>query len=186
MSGVFPEPSSSNEAKQWFPISLESKPCEFQWNGAVHDESTRFVIHWMEERLEALNSSTLQRKRIVRVAIEMLQNLHHHAVEPKAEVTFAVHEQSNSHWILFSKNCIPLDQCSALNQRWESLKALCNQELRKQQRNQIASDDRSLHGGGGVGLNEIIRKSEGNADMLIVSGQSQAWVTFIAELPLFS
>ncbi len=52
---------------------------ETRWCGAVGEEVTRFVLQWLEERMNDLSLPTRQRKRIVHVSIEILQNIHHHA-----------------------------------------------------------------------------------------------------------
>jgi hypothetical protein len=50
----------------------------------------------------------------------------------------------------------------------------------------LAGDSRSEHGGGGVGLNEILRKANGCVDMNIENQAGIARVTFTAEIPLQS
>jgi hypothetical protein len=54
------------------------------------------------------------------------------------------------------------------------------------QREKLAGDSRSEHGGGGVGLNEILRKANGCVDMNIKNQAGIARVTFTAEIPLQS
>jgi hypothetical protein len=54
------------------------------------------------------------------------------------------------------------------------------------QREKLAGDARSEHGGGGVGLNEILRKADGRVDMNIENQAGIARVTFSAEIPLQS
>ena len=54
------------------------------------------------------------------------------------------------------------------------------------QRDKLAGESRSDHGGGGVGLNEILRKAAGRVDMNIENQAEVARVTFSAEIPLES
>jgi len=157
---------------------------EFQWTGPVHDSSTRFIVHWLEDRLGQLNAGVLQRKRIIHIAIELLQNLHHHAAEPVDGATFQIEESTPGIWQLRTRNRISRNDAHVLQDRWEQLKNLGTADLRQAQRDQVAQEERSSHGGGGIGLNDILRKADGRAEMQISQEEQHVFVTFTAELPI--
>lgn len=176
--------SSSNSAHQG--IGVEGLACELEWIGEVQDQSTKFLVHWMEDRLEQLQAGALQRKRLIRVAIEMLQNLHHHAQQPVEGKSFAIYSNGSTAWTLQTRNRILPEQQGPLDARWNELKSMCQNSLRRAQRIRVAQEARSDHGGGGVGLNDMLRKSDGNAEMHFSHERTDVFVTFIAELPLYA
>lgn len=83
-------------------------------------------------------------------------------------------------------NALPQRKALVLSESWTTLKAMCLEQLRTVQREKIASDQRSEHGGGGVGLNEILRKSDGQVEMNIQHQANESFVTFTAEIPIQS
>lgn len=187
MSSVVPSDSTNLPVNQSFAAdSTAMSSCELRWTGPVHDSSSRFILDWMENRLDAVQASKLQKKRIVHVAIELLQNLHHHSASPKEKIIFSIHETNSNRWTVQSQNPVTPEAQKPLEDRWTDLKSLNLEALRAQRMKQISKHERSLHGGGGIGLNEILRKSDGSAEMNFSKSQSDVVVTFIAELPLRS
>lgn len=159
---------------------------EFHWSGAVHDQTTRFIIEWMENRLDQLTSPALPKKRAVRVAVELLQNMHHHACPGSQQAVFEIHSIADDVWRLSTTNALTREKALALSETWTDLKAMCLEQLRTVQREKIAKDQRSEHGGGGVGLNEILRKADGHVEMNIHHQAHESFVTFTAEIPIRS
>ncbi|MDA8771608.1 DUF6272 family protein [Flavobacteriales bacterium] len=139
----------------------------------------------MEQRLSQLNTGALNKKRILRVAIELLQNLHHHAKAPKKDVSFEIVSNDDSHWWIRTENAVSTEQEKYLQETLLELNAIDADQLRTVQRNKIAHQERSQHGGGGVGLNEMIRKSLGQMFVEFVNSNSnQKNVIFITKLAL--
>ena len=77
---------------------------EFHWCGPIAESSTDYIMEWMENRLTEINAGGLQKKRVLRVAIEVLQNLHHHAKSPETDVSFKIVTNHNGHWWIRSEN----------------------------------------------------------------------------------
>lgn len=183
MSGALPSDQSKTTAH--FPASSRaSVQVELEWNGPIKVQTTHFIMEWMENRLDQLDSPGLLKKRMVRVAVELLQNMHHHAAIGQESAKFEVRSVNGTHWLLVSKNALSSDKAEALRQTWQDLKAMCSEELRTMQRDKIAGEQRSAHGGGGVGLNEILRKAAGHVTMEINHQANDAYVTFTAEIPI--
>ena len=185
MSGTLPSDSRSTRPSLTHPSAQEGT-IEFHWSGAVHDHTTRFIIEWMENRLDQLKSPALQKKRAVRVAVELLQNMHHHACSSSKRAEFEIRGTANGVWHLSTTNALPQEKAQALSEVWTGLKAMCLNQLRTVQREKIAKDQRSEHGGGGVGLNEILRKADGHVEMNIHHQAHESFVTFTAEIPIRS
>tara|TARA_B100000768_G_scaffold144098_1_gene136509 strand:- start:16857 stop:17420 length:564 start_codon:yes stop_codon:yes gene_type:complete len=163
----------------------QAKALEFLWRGNVQESTTAFVLEWMEHRLNELKAESLQKKRILRVAIEILQNLHHHAQSPHESISFEVVTNHSSTWWIRSENAITSEQESYLQQTLNALSAAHPDLLRTMQRDKIAHQERSEHGGGGVGLNELIRKSLGQVYVEFTSyNDFERRVVFITKLEL--
>ena len=158
---------------------------EFRWRGAVEESSTSFILDWVEQRLNAIESSALQKKRILRVAIELLQNLHHHAGYPKSNVSFEVVSDQSTHWWMRTENPVSMEQETYLKETLRELNESDLNQLREIQRNKIAHQKRSEHGGAGVGLNELIRKSQGQVFVeFLNTNNDQRHVVFLTKLEL--
>lgn len=182
MSGI---PPSDAHSSARFHTSARTA-VELQWNGVIQDCTTDFLVRWMESRLDQIGAQSLQKKRMIRVTVELLQNMHHHAILHASPPRFAIYSTGSNSWRIDASNAIDSNQVEALKESWESLKSKCKDELRSLQREKLAGDSRSEHGGGGVGLNEILRKTAGRVDMNIEHQAEVARVTFSAEIPLQS
>ena len=182
MSGILPSDAHSSARYS----TTEQDTVELQWSGAIQDQTTDFLMQWMETRLNEIGAQSLQKKRLIRVAIELLQNMHHHAISHDPQPEFAIYATTSAAWRIETSNAIDSHSAKELQQTWETLKSKCQNELRSMQREKLAGDARSGHGGGGVGLNEILRKADGRVDMNIENQAGIARVTFSAEIPLQS
>ena len=182
MSGILPSDAHASAQNQ----SAEQAAVELHWKGAIQNHTTDFLINWMESRLDHIGAQSLQKKRIVRVAVELLQNMHHHAIPHDSQPEFIIYTVASSSWCIEASNAIDPGNMEELKGAWTTLKSKCQRELRSMQREKLAGDSRSNHGGGGVGLNEILRKANGNVDMNIENLAELTRVTFSAEIPLQS
>jgi hypothetical protein len=123
----------------------------------------------------------LAQKRVFRVATELLQNMLHHAL-PGSECTFEVRVDPGS-WKLTARNPTSPETSVWLRERWETLHAQPEGELRDREREALAEEVRSTHGGGGLGLFEILRRSDGGVQMECLSfGNGTAAVEFTAHI----
>ena len=118
--------------------------------------------------------------------LELLQNMHHHAIPDPSHPRFTIYSTASKSWRIEASNAIDATHATDLQETWETLKSKCKHELRAMQRDKLAGESRSDHGGGGVGLNEILRKAAGRVDMNIENQAEVARVTFSAEIPLES
>ena len=182
MSGILPSDAHSSAH---FHASQRAA-VELKWSGAIQDHTTDFLMHWMESRLDQIGAQSLQKKRMIRVAVELLQNMHHHAIPHASAPRFTIYSTESETWRIEASNAIDPTHVTSLEKSWETLKSKCKHELRAMQRDKLAGDSRSDHGGGGVGLNEILRKAAGRVDMNIENQAEVARVTFSAEIPLQS
>ena len=182
MSGILPSDAHSSAQFNATPRAA----VELEWSGAIQDHTTDFLMRWMESRLDQIGAQSLQKKRMIRVAVELLQNMHHHAAPHTSPPRFTVFSTESKSWRIEASNAVDPNHVSILQESWQTLKSKCKHELRAMQRDKLAGESRSDHGGGGVGLNEILRKADGRVDMNIENQAEVARVTFSAEIPLES
>lgn len=165
MSSGFPSKQNGDSNSSWDQALGQ---LELQWLGPIGEPSIRYILHWLEARLEDTDCQSLQKKRLIRLVIELLQNLHHHGQEDSTCTRFQIVSNEGA-WSVFSQNAVTSIQQENLEQRWNHLMTLSPEEWRLLQREKLASGHRSLHGGGGIGLNEILRKADGLVEMTFAS-----------------
>jgi hypothetical protein len=106
----------------------------------------------------------LAQKRIFRVATELLQNMLHHAL-PAAECVFTVEVRADR-WTLVARNPLSVETGDKLAARWEELTSAPYE-----------------HGGGGLGLYEILRRADGGVNCECLSfDNGTAAVEFTAHI----
>jgi hypothetical protein len=147
---------------------------ECQFTGRVDEAVSDLLIQEIEDRTQSMKLQNITRKRIMRVGVEMLQNLHHHAI-PKKMAGFRVVSSSTGWWIA-SRNEVSNEVREAVENRIAELKALELDELRSLQMNVLNSHDRSAHGGGGVGLIEILRRTQKQLDLRVLPSTEGNWI----------
>jgi len=130
-----------------------------RFEGAVDPVVVQVALLHLERASFRKVADRLAQKRIFRVATELLQNMLHHAL-PAAVCTFTVH-MAPDRWTLWA--CNPASQASGdlLTARWAELNAASEVELRVRERDALSLEVRSDHGGGGLGLFEILRRADG-------------------------
>lgn len=179
MSSGFPSKQNGDSNLIW---DQTLGKLELQWLGPIGEHSIRYILRWIESRLEDTNCQSLQKKRLIRVIIELLQNLHHHGHEDPTFTRFQIVSNAGA-WSVFSQNAVTSMQQENLEKRWNHLMTLSAEEWRLLQREKLASGHRSLHGGGGIGLNEILRKADGHVEMTFASvDTSTPVVRFVAHI----
>lgn len=145
---------------------------ECQFAGRVSEEVSDVLVRNLEERVQGL--PTLVGKRVVRIAIELLQNLHHHA--PGNGICGFRVVSTDAGWWLASRNEVSTEVKEELVKRFNELQHLELEELRSHQRAVLDSPERSAHGGGGVGLIEIMRRTNRNLALNTTPSSEGKWI----------
>ena len=170
MSSGFPSEQKRHSNSE---DATEFGQLELQWQGPIYKHTISYILECLERRLDCFEHSTIQKKRVVRVAVELLQNLHHHASPTSKSTRFQVSNLPNTSWSILAENELSEEQHHELARRWNDLSKLSPKEWRQSQREKLTSGSRSRHGGGGMGLIEILRKAQGLVDVTFTSTPDQ-------------
>ena len=147
---------------------------ECQFSGCVDEVVSDVLVQAVEHRVEALGRAHAKPKRVVRVSIELLQNLHHHA--PADGVCGFRVVSTRQGWWVASRNEVTDEGKRNLEARYGELKGLDMEALRARQREVLNAPERSAHGGGGVGLIEIMRRTNRNLALTFIPAAPGRWI----------
>lgn len=130
--------------------------------GTIH-----LIMQLVEVKLNIKELNPLTRKRIIRVLVEILQNIFHH----REEFTMLNFNsfifylfKSDQDYVIVSGNYIKKDKAHLLMDKLQSYTTLSDNDLREEYLNKLGNGNFSPDGGAGLGLIEIIRKSGGNLE----------------------
>ena len=137
---------------------------EFSFHGKMDEHTSALVIDQMERKM----AHSPVEKKVMRVVIEMVQNLHHHADPNRAQESRFLCIKRPTGWLMSTANAIQPEKAKDLKARIERLANLDPDALRTIRREHLSNCPRTPHGGGGVGLLEIHRKTAG-----------EVWLEFI-------
>lgn len=127
--------------------------------GAMDPALVHLALFHLERTSFRKVGDRLAQKRIFRVATELLQNMVHHGL-PSGECTFRVHMEKDR-WTLIARNPVLPSTGEWLTTRWSQMASDSEHALRVRERDALAEEVRSNHGGGGLGLFEILRRADG-------------------------
>lgn len=125
-------------------------------HGVVH----RLLALAEETSLEA-GDPVAARKRLFNVLTEGLENIHHHHLPDSAVASFARMVRAPWGYRLVMGNVVPAATAALLSHRVDILNEMDDAELKSQYLKLLSMQERTEHGGAGLGLITMARKSDG-------------------------
>ncbi len=137
------------------------------YRGNPSPGTLHLLMQLVEVKLDVKELNPQTRKRIIRVLVEILQNIFHH----REEFTMLNFNsfifylfRSYQHYMIVSGNYIKKEKANLLMDKLKSYSALSGDDLREEYLSTLGNGIFSPDGGAGLGLMEIIRKSGGNLE----------------------
>ncbi|MBI9053477.1 MAG: hypothetical protein JEY96_06635 [Bacteroidales bacterium] len=143
------------------------------YKGSITAELITNVLGVVETKLNHVIDKSSTKKKIYNILVESLQNLYHHVDDlPDSTNSMDVHfgifviAKDGEEYNIRTGNFIKNDKIKKLKERFEKIKSLSKEELKELYKfvlnNQMFSDK----GGGGLGLIDIARRTDGRVDYI--------------------
>ncbi len=142
------------------------------YKGSITAELITNVLGVVETKLDHVIEKSITKKKIYNVLVESLQNLYHHVDELPEELSydldfnfgiFVVSKVDDSYEIR-TGNFIRKDKIKSLKERLDKIKSLTKDELKELYKFVLNNQKFSDKGGGGLGLIDIARRTDGKID----------------------
>lgn len=139
------------------------------FKGELSAELVTALLGVVEHKMELIEPDPRVRKRVFNVAMECLQNLFHHnarvedpqagamrSMEPQGVVMIVRNDKGYS---VLTGNFMAGNDVNELKERLERINTMLPEELRDLYKTTLADGKYGAHGGGGLGIIDIARRS---------------------------
>lgn len=132
------------------------------FSGALSEDLIAALLAALEKKLIGLEPDARARRRVFNATMECLQNLYHHhsdaATTPDDRGMLMVAQGADG-WNVLTGNLMAAAEVERLRSHIEHVNALDADGLRAMYKETLGNGRYSAHGGGGLGLIDIARKS---------------------------
>ena len=135
------------------------------YDGKVDSEEFDFVIKNLETKLNLKESKIKLRKKVFNIAVEILQNVYHHADQScesnvKQPVSFQIEYSEKDGYTIKSKNLISRRKIGILKNKLKAINAMTKEKIVELYRWKLSVDNEFWKkGGAGLGLLDAKRRS---------------------------
>lgn len=143
------------------------------FHGEVSESRISEILNDVEQKLEVAEADFKAQRKVYNVLVESLQNLYHHTDpfgsealtngEMKRIVRFVLGKEDDTYYIL-SANYIENGNIEPLKAKLDKINSLDKDGLRDYYKEVLDNGQYSIHGGGGLGMIDIARKSKNKLD----------------------
>lgn len=154
--------------------ALERQRILLSFKGDLSSELVTALLGLVERKMEVMEPDAKARKRVFNVVMECLQNLYHHnkrpapqqadqpsASEPHGVVMIA---QLSDGYSVLTGNFMAGNAVDRVKEHLDRINAMTPEELREFYRTTLNNGQFGEHGGGGLGMIDIARKSGGKLE----------------------
>lgn len=142
------------------------------YKGSITAQLITNVLGVVETKLDHVIDKSITKKKIYNVLVESLQNLYHHVDDLPSEfnsgldIHFGIFVVSkiDDQYQIRTGNFIKSEKIKSLQERLDKIKSLSRDELKELYKFVLNNQKFSDKGGGGLGLIDIARRTEGNID----------------------
>lgn len=149
--------------------SLERQRILLSFKGDLSAELVTALLGLVERKMEVIEADSKSRKRVFNVVMECLQNLYHHNERPVAGQKTEPHgvvmiAQLDDGYSILTGNFMAGNNVDRVKDHLDRINAMKPEELREFYRTTLNNGQFSEHGGGGLGMIDIARKSGGKLE----------------------
>ena len=141
----------------------------YAYKGRISSEQINTTLEEIEQKLTETSTDLKVKKKIYNIMVESLQNLFHHSEDMPKELIdrigerygIIIIEKQQDKFILTVGNFVSSDKVKFLTEKIEKINSLSAEELKEMYKFILNYQKLSSKGGGGLGLIDIARKSDG-------------------------
>jgi hypothetical protein len=143
---------------------IEDKNLILSFHGNLTNETISSLIETAEDKIQEHETNLKNRKKVIYVVIESIQNIFHHQTplqengSQNCDVQFTVYRIPEGYKII-TANYISNSSIEKLEKRITETNALSNEQVREYYIRQLDEGEISSKGGAGLGLIDIFRKT---------------------------
>ena len=151
-----------------FAAKMSSAEMLIDFHGEVSESRISEILGDVEKKLEATEEDFKKQRKVYNILVETLQNLYYHT-DPfggeelsdgeKKRVARFILGKAEDHYHVLAANYIDSDNIAPLKARLDKINALDKDGLRDYYKEVLDNGQYSVHGGGGLGMIDIARKS---------------------------
>lgn len=148
---------------QWFADNV-SEDTLFYYKGSVGSKKVTDILDKIEAIMDEKNFPLKERKKILNILIELVQNLYHHGEKFEVDNAFKsygciIFNDEDGGLKIVSANFIKIERLKVFTDYIDHTNSLGPNELKALYRKVLANNHYSEKGGGGLGIINMIRKS---------------------------
>jgi len=148
---------------QWFSDNV-GEDTLFYYKGSVGTKRVTDILEKIEAIMDEKNFPRKERRKIVNILIELVQNLYHHGEKFEIDNDFKsygsiIFSRDSEGFKLISANFIKVERLKIFSDFIDHTNSLGADELKFLYRKVLANRHYSEKGGGGLGIINMIRKS---------------------------
>lgn len=133
------------------------------YNDLISHKTYEHLMNLAEEKLDVSNTSLKNKKKILNILVESMQNIAHHGLKDKGKAVaslFVIGMDDSDNFFVLSGNTINNEQEDYLREKLDHLNSLDSDEMRELYKHSIQQNEYSQKGGAGLGFIDIARKSQ--------------------------
>ena len=135
------------------------------FHGEVNEQRIGSILGEVEQKLETTEEDFKKQRKVYNILVEGLQNLYHHTDamadgnEVDSKTATFVLGRKESEYAVLTANYIEINNIAPLKAKLDKINALDKDGLRSYYKEVLDNGQYSVHGGGGLGMIDIARKS---------------------------
>lgn len=156
-----------------FKQEINGQELLMSFEGEITEAEVTNILQSVESRLESEDENPKKLRKVYNILVEALQNLYHHTDKypdkslgngsKVKSVAFYLSRQNDEYHIL-TANYIASENTNSLKSKLDKINDLDKDGLRDYYKEVLDNGQYSVHGGGGLGMIDIARKSGNKLD----------------------